>query len=132
MLGYFQNSYPPTIPSDVHHSSMQLSKRLKFTVNSVTQETSAVTPVSVEGSSFSVTTFALTNAADALVSFDVNNSYLSSGVNVQVSVVGYTGTTGVPMVYLSDLDTGVVTVNLVNVGTAVLNGTVTLHFLVTV
>ena len=128
----YANAFPPTIPSDADFDNLRIGDRLKVAVLSTTQITSATTAVTVNSPSVALTTFSLTNAADATVSFSMSNSYLSPLNNTQVSVAAYDGTAGgVPYVYLSSLEDGSVTVNVTNVGTVALDAPVTLHFMIT-
>lgn len=127
----YKKAVAPTIPGDLNLTQATIADRLKMPVTSVTQLTSPLTSVSVEGSSFAVTTVPLNDVgAETSVSFTVVNSYLSAGSNIQVSIVDYASGTAIPCVYLQELIDGEVNVVIYNAGGLNLEGPLTLHFLI--
>lgn len=121
---------PPLIPSSMITSAFQTT-RPKVINNSVTQTGTSTTAVTVNSASGSIITVSLTTAVDTTESFVVNNSYVSTGNVIMLTVTGYTGTQGLPaVVHVSDQAEGNFTLNVSNVGTAILDGAVTVSFLV--
>lgn len=99
----------------------------------VTQITTIATAVATTGTSGLITTVAATTAADAVSTFTVTNANVLASSLVVLNLVNYSGavvTNGVPLLIVSAIDTGSFVVNLVNVGTAALAGTVSLAFFI--
>lgn len=95
----------------------------------VTQATSISTGVTLNALNGKVTTVASTLAADASASFVVTNSTVITASNIILGV-NYAGTTGKVIAEVVAQEAGAFTVRITNVGTAVLNATVTVGFLV--
>jgi len=96
----------------------------------VTQATSITTGVTANGSSGVITTVSSTLAADASATFTLTNSKITAA-SVILLQVAYGGTAaGNPIVVLDNLAAGSVDIILTNAGTAALDATVDIHFLV--
>jgi hypothetical protein len=96
-----------------------------------TQLTSATTGVTSNGAAGYITTVSLTNASNALTSFTVTNSRVSTTSVVQASINAYSGSTGIPVVWVSSVSSGSFVVAVDNAhATAALNGTLTIGYLV--
>lgn len=121
---------PPLIPEDLEVSSFQVT-RPKVIKGTVTQATSVTTGVTLNAASGVITMFSATTAAGASDSFVVTNSYVGSVSQILACVQDYSGTTGLPVVIVDNLnDSGTFTVTLQNVGNAALNGVVKVGFMV--
>lgn len=88
----------------------------------VSQATSTGTSVTLNNSNGVISTFAQTAAADAQVTFTVNNSKVTTASNVQLSVIYPAGNTGSPVARVGATANGSFTVVITNCGTAALNG----------
>ncbi len=96
----------------------------------VTQATSITTGVTANGSAGVITTVSSTLAADASATFTLTNSKITAD-SVVLLQVAYGGTTaGNPIVVLDSLAAGSVDIILTNAGTAALDATVDIHFMV--
>jgi hypothetical protein len=100
-----------------------------------TQATSNTTAVTLNGNCGKIAMFGnLTTAADAIsAAFAVTNSFVGTASTVIAQVVAYTGTivtNGVPVAVVSGIGSGTFNVQILNVGTAALAGTVTINFIV--
>lgn len=110
-------------------SKDQSTNSLVTDKGTVTQATSITTGVTLNSLNGKVTTVASTLAADASASFVVTNSKVLA-TSLIVPSVFYAGSTGVVNVNITAQAAGSFTVKITNVGTAVLNATVTIGFLV--
>lgn len=88
----------------------------------VSQATSVTTAVTLNNLNGIISTFAQTAAADAQVTFTVNNSKVLATSNVMVSAIYPAANTGSPVVRIGAIAAGSFTVVITNAGTAVLNG----------
>lgn len=121
---------PPLLPGDSEVSAAQITT-LNVIKGSVTQLTSIVTGVTLNGSAGVITTVSSTLAADSFTSFVVTNSSVGTDSEILCTVQDYSGTTGLPRAYVKTItNTGTFTVVLQNVGNAALNGVVKVGFLV--
>jgi len=97
----------------------------------VTQETSITTAVSVNAASGVITTVSATTAANALSTFTVNNSAVAAGSIVIASIIDYSGSAGVPSIFVDDIASGSFKVTLGNGhGTNAFNGVFKIGFIV--
>lgn len=107
-----------------------------FTANKgyVTQITSITTAVTLNAACGVITTFAASAAANATQAFTVNNSYVTTGSTVLVSVLSYAGTfstNGIPVVNVDTVAAGSFQINISNAhGTNALNGALGIGFIV--
>lgn len=106
------------------------SNALNFKQATVTQTTSLVTPVTINGSSGIITTVSATTERVAMESFTVNNTAVSATSVVLVSVASYDGTTLPPVVTSTNTVNGSFQVNVINLGGNDLNGVLKIAFLV--
>lgn len=127
---------PPLIPGDAYFSDVQTDQPI-VTKSSVTQLTSITTPVTINAAAGTIVTVSSTLAVGATASFSVVNSFCASATSgyntlVLATVNGYSGSTGVPVVASCVPSATGFTVTIANVGLtgSVLNGTVTIGFLV--
>lgn len=88
----------------------------------VSQATSVTTAVTLNNLNGIISTFAQTAAADAQVTFTVNNSKVLTTSNILLSAIYPAANTGSPVVRVGAIAAGSFTVVITNVGTAVLNG----------
>ena len=122
---------PPTIPSDSNHTSIHMNKT-KITKGTVTQLTSTTTGVTVNAAAGVITMFTSVLAADATETFIVTNSSCSATSVVLVNHLSYTGTdaTAVITVNVIDIAEGVFSVQVGNGSAAILDGILTIGFLI--
>jgi hypothetical protein len=92
----------------------------------VTQITSKTTAVRCNAFNGTITTVALTDAANATFNFTFNNTKIKAISNVQLTGI-YTGT-GSPSVRLASQTDGSCVVTVTNEGTAVLNALLKINF----
>lgn len=88
----------------------------------VSQSTSVTTAVTLNNSNGIISTFAQTAAADAQVTFTVNNSKVLATSNPILSVIYPAANTGSPVARVGAVSAGSFTVVITNNGSAVLNG----------
>lgn len=122
---------PPLILSDTKHTAVQANKT-EVTKGTVTQITSTSTGVTVNASAGVITCVASTLAADAAEAFLVTNSNVSATSVVLANVVMYTGTqaTAVISVFVNFTAEGMFNVVVSNGSGAVLDGVVSVGFVV--
>jgi len=96
----------------------------------VTQLTSSVTPVTVNVQSGTVTTVSQTLAAQSFATFVVNDNKITANSVVVANISNYTGTTGLPVAYVTSIGTGVFSIVVSNYHTTVaLNGALTVAYI---
>lgn len=94
----------------------------------ITQITSSSTGVTLGRPSGVITTFALSNAAGAEISFIVTNSFVDVNDTVVASVAGYAGA-GTPIAYVKAITSGTFTIGISNLhATTALNALATINF----
>ena len=95
-----------------------------------TQITSKTTQVKSNRYDGTIQTVALTDAGGTSFQFQVNNSYVQ-GISAILLSTEYAGTTGLPIATLVSYQRGSFVVKITNLGTAVLNAAVRVHFKLT-
>lgn len=108
------------------------AKYVTLTKGSVTQATSITTGVTLNSPSGTITTVALTTAANtAEAPFTVTNSYVKADSVIVANVIAYGGSTVIndlPMIYIDKVVAGSFKVIVGNGGAGTLDGTVTIAF----
>jgi hypothetical protein len=95
----------------------------------VTQLTSSTTPVTVNVQSGNVVTVSQTLAAQTSAVFVVNDSTITANSVVVANISNYSGTTGLPVAYVTSVGLGVFSIVVSNHHTtAALNGTLTVAY----
>lgn len=102
---------------------------INFGQSTVTQITNINTSVNINSNSGIITTVTANIEAGNKQIFTVNNTFVSNTSVILVSVCEYLGTDGVPYVTTSNKINGSFNVCLNNIGTASLNGTVSISFM---
>lgn len=98
----------PLIPGDGNFSAFQ-STKLYLIPDTVTQITSATTPVSINSYTGTITTTTFTTGALGTTNFTVNNSAVSSNSVVIAKITNYSGTyvtNGLPTVNVQTVAEG--------------------------
>ena len=101
-----------------------------YNTANITQGVNITTAVTVDANNGIITTVSSTLAANAKTFFTVNNSVVTTGSKILVSVQYDEAATGIPVVGVSDITTGSFKVVLSNGGNAALNNVVKVHFIV--
>ncbi len=116
----------------VSDSGVITSGGVVLTKATVTQATSITTGVTANGSAGVVTTVSATTAAGATSTFTVTNSSVLTTSVIQVTCLysGTLGTAGIPYITVNNVLGGSFDVNITNVGSSALSGTVKVHFVV--
>lgn len=108
------------------------AKYVTLTKGSVTQSGTITTGVTLNSPSGTITTVALTTAANvAEAPFTVTNSYVKADSIIVANIVAYSGATitnDLPQVYIDDVVAGSFKVIVGNGGSGTLDGTVTIAF----
>jgi hypothetical protein len=94
-------------------------------IKTVVQTTNKTTPVTANYKNCIIQTVVLTDAADTQFAFDVINKKYYPEQNIQLTVL-YAGT-GTPIVALASTTRFGFTIRVTNVGTAVLNGALSIN-----
>ena len=123
---------PPTIPSDANFVAVQTSRAVVVPKLLVVQLTSTVTPVATVSSAGRIQTFTSALAAQNTFTFVVTNPCVAADSVVFVSVTDYSGTalTGVVTAYVDNVVEGQFSMVIGNGSAAVLNGTVTVAYMI--
>lgn len=125
-----------------HAAKLILSEGLQLTgsdgltipSSTVTQATSVTTAVTINAVSGVITTFSQSAAADATVSFTVNNSTVESTDKILATITNYAGaysTNGIPIVSVGTIASGSFVINVSNVHASnALSGALKISFVV--
>ena len=130
-LGDLSNSSGSTsLSSGADSMAVSSTAGVSFPKSTVTQITSISTGVTATKTSGVITTVSATSASGVSATFTVTNTTVAITDVIVCGVVGYSGTTGVPVVRVSAVSAGSFTVTLTNVHpTEALNGIVKVSFI---
>jgi hypothetical protein len=98
--------------------------------SSVTQGTSITTGVTLNSQCGSIRTVSAATGAQSVQSFTVTNSNITIDSVILANIVGYTGSTGLPHVYIDDITSGSFKTVIQNCSTsASLNGALNIGYI---